>query len=96
MATEYRFVDSAGEKYAAVASSVSKAKKILKDSYPGVVLRPDGQEEVPSQRYDDSPSLGDILKTMKASRKYRRNQKCPCGSGKKVKHCCGSRTKATS
>lgn len=27
-------------------------------------------------------------KPMGKRRRYRRNDKCPCGSGKKVKHCC--------
>lgn len=37
-----------------------------------------------------SPHRGDDLLV---SRKIDRNAPCPCGSGKKAKHCCGTETK---
>ena len=30
------------------------------------------------------------IKDVKIAKKVGRNEKCPCGSGKKYKHCCGS------
>ena len=31
--------------------------------------------------------------SIKVSREVRRNDPCPCGSGKKAKHCCGASKK---
>ena len=36
----------------------------------------DEKKEKPNEIYSDSKKVG-------------RNEKCPCGSGKKFKHCCG-------
>ncbi len=42
---------------------------------------------VTSQKDDEKEEAKEILKNNK---KVGRNEKCPCGSGKKHKHCCGS------
>jgi preprotein translocase subunit SecA len=42
-----------------------------------VVSKEDERKEKPKEIYSDSKKVG-------------RNEKCPCGSGKKYKHCCGS------
>ena len=42
---------------------------------------------VTSQKDDEKEETKEILKNNK---KVGRNEKCPCGSGKKHKHCCGS------
>ncbi|MBQ9229782.1 MAG: SEC-C domain-containing protein [Prevotella sp.] len=44
-------------------------------------LEPYGHEEMKSFQIREKQKTGSIT--------YRRNDPCPCGSGKKYKHCCG-------
>ena len=42
-------------------------------------------------RYDGKlPSRARGYKLLEKNQKVGRNEKCPCGSEKKYKHCCGS------
>lgn len=43
------------------------------------------QEEKPKKKH-----WAGIDCSIKVSREVRRNDPCPCGSGKKAKHCCGA------
>lgn len=101
MATEYHFTDANGNLFAAVGTSQSNAKKQLQRSYPGAALRFTGKEETNQAQFhlrDKEQSSDVIAKMLKAAtpvRRVRRNEKCPCGSGRKVKHCCGAATKPT-
>ena len=38
---------------------------------------------------EDEPSLPPPIEPIQSEAKPRRNDKCPCGSGKKYKQCCG-------
>jgi preprotein translocase subunit SecA len=38
---------------------------------------------------EEPPPAGEPPKPIHAGDKPRRNDPCPCGSGKKYKHCCG-------
>ena len=38
---------------------------------------------------NDEPSLPPPVEPVRAQEKIRRNEPCPCGSGKKYKQCCG-------
>ncbi len=38
---------------------------------------------------DDEPSLPEPVEPIHVEKQPKRNDPCPCGSGKKYKHCCG-------
>jgi len=68
-----------------------KRKDILSifDRYDNITSTWAGYNE--NQNYpklDFSSKLDSLLKPIKAERKIGRNEKCPCGSGKKYKKCC--------
>ena len=92
MPTEFHFVDNDGNRYAAVARTKNMAKNELKGSYPGAVLRLVDEVTVKTPKKENlvADSVVDMMKSMKRIRKVGRNEKCPCGSGKKFKRCCGS------
>lgn len=48
-----------------------------------------GQARIPTQR--DTTPVGGVLEPVLPARQLRRNQACPCGSGKKWKKCCRGR-----
>ena len=86
MPTEFRFTDNDENIYAAIATTMNKAKKQLQKSYPGRVLRFTDEEVVkspPSAKPDER--LAEAMKSLKPHRRVRRNDRCPCKSGKKVK-----------
>ena len=47
------------------------------------------QAESPMAKAADRSGAGDKKKPVASGRKVGRNDPCPCGSGKKFKHCCG-------
>ena len=50
--------------------------------------------EVEADKPEDINDLNQLLnppKPITAEQKIGRNERCPCGSGKKYKHCCGKR-----
>ncbi len=77
------------------APSLSQAQKMVKRIRPGEVFRLESREpanaaiRLPSMVKNPLFQLPSIPKP-KRRRAYRRNDQCPCGSGKKVKHCCAS------
>ncbi len=38
---------------------------------------------------DDEPQLPEPVEPIHTEKQPKRNDPCPCGSGKKYKHCCG-------
>jgi len=42
-----------------------------------------------NQSYEEGEIVSEVTKPIKAAKKPKRNEPCPCGSGKKYKNCCG-------
>ena len=53
-----------------------------------VSLDKDGEDDKITE--DKNKSIDEELLTANSKEKISRNAKCPCGSDKKFKHCCGS------
>jgi len=92
----YYFVDSDGDEHSLQGVNADDAKIALLKALPAgitvtlVRFQPDPEKVV-------SPKLSEIKHTQSgpggtrlAGRRkaYGRNDRCPCGSGRKVKHCC--------
>jgi hypothetical protein len=90
----YYFIDSDGDEQSLKATSWDDAEiALLKALPPGITIK--RLKFVPDPVIT-SPKPADIKQTKPGPagtrvgrrKAYGRNDKCPCGSGKKVKHCC--------
>jgi hypothetical protein len=95
----YKFVDNEGDEHSLHGLNEDDAMIALLRALPlGITVKPIGFEPDPEKV--ESPKLSEIKQTqpgpggtrLAGRRKaYGRNDQCPCGSGKKVKRCCGRR-----
>jgi len=97
----YHFIDSDGDEHSLEALNWDDAEiTLLKALPPGITLTKSIFK--PSPNTAPKPKLEDVRNTrpgpagtrIAGRRKaHGRNDQCPCGSGKKVKRCCASRSK---
>ncbi|MDP6448871.1 MAG: SEC-C metal-binding domain-containing protein, partial [Dehalococcoidales bacterium] len=64
---------------------------VARTTYHTGIVKREAPEVVPSAMAQAAGRVGENRRALvkAGSRKVGRNQSCPCGSGKKYKHCCG-------